>query len=300
MDHAGDRSTLESFLASPLVEVAKAAPATLVFAPGGTRRSAAFADIKPESEAFVRWSRKRVTQAFELMFQHGVKHIFIALFTESQYNESTQGYRDRIVQSIDWGVAGPDALADYDRLGWRVHLWGGEQISALEPAMARLRQRQPADSKYNLWWFISPRPAWLWQQQARLFHEQLAETPQAAIRLLYGEEVPPATLLLSFGKPMISPDLLPPLLMGKLQCYWSQRPSYDLDARQFRQILYDYAYNRATWRADKTGRAEEALAHQPVWENGPTIGLGTRVGPHWYPKAISPLNTEAPESAFER
>ena len=292
MTSFNDIPTLENFLIAPIDIVAEAAPKTLVFAPGGTRRSATFAGIKPESEAFIHWSRERVTGAFELMFRHGVRHIFMALFTQTQYNESTQGYRDRIVQSIDWGVAGPDALADYDRLGWRVHLWGGEQIPALTSIQARLERRQPAQSEHNLWWFISPRPAWLWQWQAKLFYEQQIETPQAAIRLMYGQAVPPATLFLSFGKPMVSADLLPPLLADKLQCYWSQRPSYDLDANQFRKILYDYAYLRATWRVDKAGRAEEALTYQTQWENGPTIGLGSRLGPHWYPEAISAVEAE--------
>jgi len=71
-----------------------------------------------------------------------------------------------------------------------------------------------------------------------------------------------------------------------LQCYWSQRPGFRLDERQLRRILYDYAYTRRTWREDKTGRAEKALAHRSVWERGPTIGLGVRLGPFWYPAPI--------------
>ena len=274
---------LEAFLNAPHQEVASVAPETLVFAPGGTRRSAAFAGIQPESEAFVHWSRRQVSAVFTLMFAHGVRHIFMALFTQSQYDEVTAGYREQIVDSIKWGVAGLEALAEYDRLGWRVHLWGAEQVPALASAVSALQERQPGHSDCNLWWFISPQPDWLWRWQARAFSQHRVETQAQAIHALYGETIPPASLFLSFGKPIVSPDLFPPLLMGKLQCYWSQRPSYDLDQRQFRSILYDYAYQRATWRADKTGRAEEALAYQALWENGPTLGLGTRVGPHWYP-----------------
>jgi hypothetical protein len=276
----------ETFLSAPLQEVALVAPDTLIFAPGGTRRSAAFAGIKSEDAAFIRWSRRRASAVFALMFEHGARHIFMGLFTQSQYDEVTGGYRERIVDSIKWGVAGPEALAEYDRLGWRVHLWGAEQIPALAATAATLKSRQPRYSDHNLWWFICPRPDWLWRWQAQAFSRHQVKTQAQAIHALYGEAVPLATLFLSFGKPMISPDLFPPLLMGELQCYWSQRPSYDLDQRQFRAILYDYAYQRATWRADKTGRAEEALAYKALWENGPTLGLGTRVGPHWYPSPI--------------
>ena len=47
--------------------------------------------------------------------------------------------------------------------------------------------------------------------------------------------------------------------------------------------FYDYAYLRATWQADKEGRATAARAHRSIWESAQTLGLGTRLGPFWYP-----------------
>jgi hypothetical protein len=103
---------------------------------------------------------------------------------------------------------------------------------------------------------------------------------------MYGEAIPPITLFLSSGKPSFSLNLLPPLLVGNVQCYWRQQPGHSLTEPEWRTILYDYAYTRSTWRQDKEGRAEQALAHLEIWKNAPTLGIGTQLGPFWYPAAI--------------
>jgi hypothetical protein len=108
-----------------------------------------------------------------------------------------------------------------------------------------------------------------------------------AIRVLYGEDIPPATLYLAFGKPMISLALIPPLLVGQLQCYWCQQPGFTLTETQLRTILYDFAYLRPTWRAEKLERAKQALAHREAWEEAPILGLGMRLGPFWYPAPMT-------------
>lgn len=96
-----------------------------------------------------------------------------------------------------------------------------------------------------------------------------------------GEDIPPATLYLALGKPTISLDIIPPLLIGNIQCYWTQQPGYTLTEKQLRTILYDYAYLRRTWREEKLDRAKEALADRPAWEEGPILGLGMQLGPFW-------------------
>lgn len=81
----------------------------------------------------------------------------------------------------------------------------------------------------------------------------------------------------------------PPLLIGKLHCYWRQSLGYALTAGQVRSVIYDYAYTRRTWLADKSGRADEALNYRPVWDDPPTLGIGMRLGPFWYPEPILPV-----------
>jgi len=102
---------------------------------------------------------------------------------------------------------------------------------------------------------------------------------------LYGEDFPPASVFLSTAKPLVSNLQLPPLLVkDAVQCYWSLRPGYSLDEKQLRMILYDYAFLRKTWQQDKTGRAEQAIAHRQMWERGEILGAGKRLEPFYHSK----------------
>ncbi len=280
--------TLEEFQESTFETVRAVAPSTLIFAAGGTRRGAALAGVSPQSDDYARWSRERMMSCFDLIFRHGVQHIFTFAIVNSQFEEVTEGYREKLIGWVDWGLAGPEALSDYDDLGWRVRLLGAEGIRPLQETARRLDKATPDRYGHTLWWYVVPDldAPWRWLLDAA--HHAQAQTREEVVRALYGENIPPASLFLSFGKPMVSPALLPPPLIGSLHCYWLQRPSYELSQRQFRHILYDYAYLRATWQEDKGGRAEQALNHREVWEDGPTIGLGQRLGPFWYPAPIDP------------
>jgi hypothetical protein len=135
-----------------------------------------------------------------------------------------------------------------------------------------------------LWCLVISDNELLWRQILSTAVAQQATTRAAAIRACYEEDVPPVTLYLAFGKPVVAPDLLPPLLMDKVQCYWTQRPGYRLSEQELRSILYDYAFMRPTWQADKSTRAQAALAERSAWERGPILGLGRRLGPFWYPE----------------
>lgn len=268
---------------APVEEVRDVAPTTLILAAGGTRRSAALAGIAPESNEYARWSRERMMQCCQLLVDHGVQYILTFAIVESQVAERTAGYREKLVQWVDWGLAGPQALSDYQRLGWRVRLVGSREFPALTDAAVRLEQATPGSGTPAIWWFVirDLEAPWRWLIEAA--QRSGASSREEVAAALYGEPIPPATMMLSFGKPLVSPALLPPLLYGKTHCYWSQRPSYELDRRQLRAILYDFAFLRRTWREDKLGRAEAALNQRSAWQQGPTIGLGRRLGPFWYP-----------------
>ena len=282
------RPTLEEFQKSSLETVSAVVPPTLIFAAGGTRRGAALAGVSPQGDDYARWSRERMLSCFDLIFRHGVQHIFTFAIVNSQLQEVTEGYREKLFSWVDWGLAGPEALRDYADLGWRVRLLGIDGLQPLQDTARRLEDATPEAYHHTLWWYVVPDPDAPWRWLLEAAHHAQAQSRQDLVRALYGEDVPPASLFLSFGKPMVSPALLPPPLVGSLHCYWLQRPSYELNQREFRNILYDYAYLRSTWKEDKGGRAEQALLHREAWEDGPTIGLGQRLGPFWYPAPIEP------------
>jgi hypothetical protein len=274
--------SLATFLDAPAERVASIAPATVIFAPGGTRRSAVLAGISPQSDEYASWTRERMVKCSELFFKLGVHHLFMSVMRPPQLAEVGR-YRDRLLDWLDWGLAGPEALADYARLGWRVRLLGADELGQLGTAAERLRQAMPGTTTPTLWYYVVPEAESPWKWVRDALHRTEGNTSSDVIRALYGEELPLATLYLAFGKPMFVPDLLPPLLSGDVQCYWTQRPGYTLDERTLRQIIYDYAYLRPTWTRDKSSRYADVEANRSLWQQSPVLGLGRRVGAFWYP-----------------
>lgn len=276
--------TWETFLNAAEEEVAAVAPATVVFSAGGSRRAAALAGISVQSDAYVQWAREQNLQTFDLLFRHGVKHVVAAAITQNQLNETTPIYRDRLLEWTAWGMCGREALADYQRLGWKVRLLGTEYLPELDACAAQLQANTPAASDKNVWWFVAPEPEVYWKQVLRAAHTTNAQSRTDLMLALYGEVIPLATLLIAYGKPLFMPEQVPPLLLGTMQCYWLQRPGYLTDVTQLRQILYDFAYLRPTWQEDKSHRAEEVLSQRELWEQAPPFGLGRRIGSFWVPR----------------
>lgn len=284
---------LTDFLAAPTSAITWAAPATMIYAAAGTRRAAALAGITADSDDYARWSREQMMSACRLIFAHGVKHLFTILATPGQFREVGR-YRDRLLDWIDWGLAGPEALADFRAQGWRVRLIGAHEIDQLGAATERLRALPGAADERTLWLWVIPDDDAPWRWQCQRLPRSI-RTRSDAVVALYGEPVPPAGLFLGFGKPAVADYLLPPLLSGTTHCYWTQRPGYSLTQRELREVLFDYACMRPTWRSNKSGRGEAALADRALWEREAILGLGRRVGPFWYP--INPIDAPPPGGA---
>ncbi len=281
---------LETFIATPAADLGNIAPKTVVYTQGGTRRAAALADMAPESDAYIQYTRREMVRCVELLFRDGVQHVFVMAITPDNYRESGT-YRERLIAFTDWGIAGPEALADYGRLGWRVRLLGSEDIPALQATAERLRQATPGSGQSTLWCLAVPDDEAPWRWLLAAAQRAGATTRREAVQALYGEDIPAITMFLSTGKLMFNHNLLPPLLVGNVQGYWRQQPGHSLTQREWRLILYDYAYTRATWRQDKEGRAETAVLHTATWRTAPTLGLGVRLGAFWYPAPTPPQST---------
>jgi hypothetical protein len=283
------RPSLAEFLTAPLDDVRKVAPITMVLGAGGTRRRAVLEGFSTQSEDYTQWTRQQMMACYELVFQHGIQHLVTTLSVSSHNDEVTPGYREKIVGWIKWAVAGDEALAAYTRLGWRVRLIGVESWPELTSVETQLIDATADHLGPTLWYSVASQPEQTWTRMLQVATEQGITKRAELVRAFYGEEIPPATLYLGSGKPQVEDSQIPLLLVGKLECYWRQHLGYDLDAVTLRKILYDYAYVRPTWRADKTGRAEEVTSHAHAWQNPPVIGMGRRLGPFWYPAPIAPV-----------
>ncbi len=276
--------TQSEFLQAPIETVRRAAPATAIFAAGGTRRSAVLAGIPTDSDQYAAWVRQQMMACFELLFHHGIQHLIAPILTPGQFAETTRGYRESLVRWIQWGIGGREAQADYARLDCRVRLVGAETVPELLPLNDALVKTTAAYRGPSLWFTVVVSESRAWQHVIQAARQAGVDSLEALMQAAYGASIPPATLYIGYGKTEIFPALCPPLLMGKLQCYWKQQPGYLLDGQVLRLILFDYAYTRRTWRADKTGRAEQALARRATWQNAPVYGLGRRLGPFWFPQ----------------
>src|SRR5262249_39727047 len=134
--------------------------------------------------------------------------------------------------------------------------------------------------EHTLWWTVTPSDDAPWDAVLSAG----ARTRAEAIRALYGEDIPLATMFISFGKPIVIYDLIPPLLVDRLQCYWIMRPGYRLDEPMLRHILYDYAYTRKTGSGPSWSERYANLGIQRgAWSTQAVLGVGQRMGPFWYP-----------------
>ena len=275
--------SLEHFLAAPLEEVRRVAPATMILGTGGTRRRAVLAGISPHSHEYADFTRQEMLRCFDLIFSHGVRHLISAMLVAGHAAETTPGYREYLTRWVAEGLAGPQALEDYARRGWRVRIIGTESWPELEPAAERLLTATSTNDGPTLWASVASSTQASWQRLLQTAITHGITDRAELVRALYGEDIPPATLYLGSGKPQVDDSLIPPLLVGKMECYWRQHLGYDLDEPALRTILYDFAYIRPTWRADKSGRAETIHLYAAAWKTPAILGLGTRLGPFWYP-----------------
>lgn len=274
--------SFESFLTADLPTIAAVAPATAIYMPGGSRRAAALAGIDPYTEAYVSWSRGQLINAVEQLFQHGIQHVFTAAIVPSNWAED-DAFHKMLANYAQWVVAGPESISDYAQRGWRVRILGGADLPSLINTDSYLQQMTRHHTGPTLWWMIVLDDDAPYRWMFETANRNQVTTRGEVIQALYGEHVPPADLFIASGKPMVTPALVPPLLVGNLQCYWVQRPGYYLPPHLLRAILYDSVYSRHTWRSDKQGRAETALTYRDVWEREVVVGLGHRLGAHWYP-----------------
>lgn len=283
--------SLEEFLIAPTEDVAQVAPTSLILALSGTRRRAALAGTQPLSKEYRDQAREELIGSIELLFRYGVRNILAVAVVSGNLAEYAS-FREAFLQWVAWGMIGPETLADYHRHGWRVRLIGGEDLPELRPVATQLDAATAADGPQTLWWYVVDDPETPLRTLLAAARQHRATTRAEAMRALYGEEIDPATLFLSFGKPIISYELLPPLLLGQVHTYWMQYPGYHLPDIAVRRILYDYAYVRPTNGLDRGERYTDMSWQRDAWENQTILGVGQRLGGFWYPADHPVLHLE--------
>jgi hypothetical protein len=200
-----DAATVQSW---PVEQVAELAPQTVIYAPGGTRRQAVLAGLRPDDDTYAAWSRQQMLTSLEQLFRFGVEHVVVNVLRPAQVAE-VGPYRERLFSWLHEGLGGPQALADYEARGWRARVMGASGVSQLEALKEHLlAQSNPATYRHTVWFYLCVTIDSVFVDIANAMHQANETTQSAAISALYGEAIPPATLLLGFGKPLVAFDMI--------------------------------------------------------------------------------------------
>ncbi len=292
--------SLEEFLAAPPETVARVAPATAVYAPGGTRRSATLAGVSLNDDHYIQRVRAQLIENIALFFRLGVQHLIVPSIGPRNFKESGV-YGQRLVSWLADVVAGPAMMAVYKARSWQGRVLGAPKLPLLAEAAVRVQQETAGLGPCTVWWYLVADNDDPWREVLALARQSGAQTQAEAICALYGADIPPADLYVGFGKPVIGTTMVPPLLTGEsLHGYWTQRPGAQLTEQVLRAILYDYAYSRRTWEADHSARYAQAHKYAALWDTDNVLGIGSKRDGYWYPNAftIPPLPDDAaPEGA---
>jgi hypothetical protein len=274
-----------AFLAAPDAEVAASAPATVVYAAGGTRRVAAQAGITLD-EAYIEYTRAQLVENLALFFRLGVRHVIVPCLGPRQLFEAAP-YGERIIEWCIQALSGPDMRTEYHRRGWRARFIVPSPHPALQEAAALLQREFTDPAMPAVWYYLVADDADPWTDLLAAVHRSGARSYGDALSAVYGEEVPPATVFVGFGKLVTGTTLVPPLLCApNMQCYWVQRAGLRLLEPMLRAIFYDYAYARRTWRTDRRFRYAQTAEQQSRWETTEIIGVGAVQHGFWYPEAF--------------
>ena len=278
--------TRAEFLAAPLETVAAVAPPTVIWSPGGTRRRAVLEGITID-DTYLEWGRRHMLDGIALFFRFGIRHLILPILGPHQLTEAGP-YGERILHWTIQGMAGPTMLAEYRQRNWRARLIAPAAVPPLQAATAELVALPAPPGAPTVWYYCVLDDADPWQDLFAAVLRSGARTYAAAQQAVYGEEFPPATLLVGFGKPVLGTTLIPPLLCGPdLQCYWTQRAGVALPEAMLRAILYDFAYTRRTFRQDRRARYVNIERQRTLWDTTQTLGIGTAVGGFWYPASFA-------------
>lgn len=275
-------SSIQDFLSYPIEKIRPSAPETVVYAASGTRRNAVGAGISLRSDDYARWNHTQMVRSCEIIFDHGSRDVITVLATPNQFMEHGF-YGERLVDWIEWGMVSTYARDEFAKRGWNVRIISDPSVPRLLELDADLREQNDRSSAHTLWCVAINDVAAMWSQVLQSVIDAHATTHEEAVCAAYHENLAPVELFLGFGKPTVADQLVPPLLIGNMHCYWSQKPGYSLDNNDWRAVLYDYLYQRPVGAADRQKRAEFAFDNGETWDQTIILGLGKREGFYWHP-----------------
>ena len=277
-------------------------PRTVVFAAGGTTRWFILNHLQGWPSDMSYWP-EYLTHAGEqflriarLFFDHGVQTLFTHAIVPGQL-EGGKGdsYLPLALTSGMETLAGnAEFLRFYDEYRVRVCFFGNyrQVLQHSEHARTlghfdRVAAQTRANDGHRLFWGFNTDSDQVTPiiELAVQYYREHGRVPARddLIRLYYGygddeEPVPPVDVFISFNRTRTA-GLMPPLLEGRADLYFTVGLSYDFSGRQLRSILYDHLFARRGRHRDYSQLPPEAFSQLQEfyqWNRDRVIGLGQR------------------------
>ena len=284
-------------------------PKTAVFAAGGTTRwfILNYLESWPVDmsywEGYLRHAGEQFLRIAQMFFDHGVHTLFTHAIVPGQLEGGKgKGYTALALTSGMKTLAGnTEFLQFYEKHGVRVCFFGNyqeilegsEHASTLDYFDQVAAQTRKNDEHRLFWGFntdadqVTP----ILELAVQFYREHgRAPTRDDLIGLYYGQEeepVAPVDVYISFNKTRTA-GLMPPMLEGQADLYFTVGLSYDFSEWQLRSILYDHLFARRGQHRDYRQLPSEAFPELQRFyrlNRDGVIGLGQRyeAGAVWHP-----------------
>ena len=280
-------------------------PRTVVFAAGGTTRWFILKHLTgwPADmsywQGYLKYGGRRFVEIVRMFFDHGIYTLFTHAIVPGQLEGKGEGYSPMALTSGMERIAGtPEFLSFYDKYEVRVRFFGNyRQIldgSRYADALAQFDQIQERTRTYDrhrlFWGFNSEQDQVTPILESAVQHYRThgrAPSREEVVELYYGEPVEPVDVFISFNRPRTA-VLMPPLVDGRADLYFTVGLSFDFSQEQLRNILYDHLYARHGWHRDYAELSDSAFLEMQAFyrlNQGRVIGLGRRYEPGniWHP-----------------
>jgi len=244
--------------------------------------------IQPPFQEYVDWSLKKQLGLAEMFVNSGVRTLFMPVLGPKQIRE-VGAYRDYLFNMYKF-IFEPHALELYKRLGIRNRFLGKNFMTDEFSAKASDLEHQTVNQRAaTFFWVFVGGEEQNYEIDAintilKNTNGQTNLSREACLQALYGEQVPAVDMFIGFSKPHVG-YWMPPLLGHNAALYFTDYPSYFLDERDWKRIIYDFGITRKTWTEDKSARYANILtsglierhAERRIW------GVGSsNIGGFWY------------------
>jgi hypothetical protein len=300
-----DLTWFQNLGTSEVAEIARERVKTVVFAAGGTVRWLIlnYLDGWPTDmsywQGYLKHGGQRFVEIVRTFFDHGVHTLFTHAIVPGQLEGKGTGYMPLALTSgMERLAASPEFLRFYEEYKVRVRFFGNyRQVlegSQYESALARfdeVAERTRTNDRHRLFWGFNSEQDQLspiFDLAVQYYRDHgRAPSREEVVELYYGEPVEPVDIFVSFNRPRTA-ALMPPLLEGRADLYFTVGLSFDFSQPQLRSILYDHLYARRGWHRDYRELSDRAFSEMQAFyrmNQGGVIGIGRRYQPGniWHP-----------------